>query len=128
MTDFKIRIFSIGAGYVGGPTMAVIALKCPDKGAMKQCIDPSLCLRTHNFATQIQVRRHTAPSHKYFSQQLFCVFLLSKSSENSDIDLDTALFSPGSTSRSPFSTSTKPVSMRGIQTSFPFTSPDCMRW
>jgi len=30
MTDFKIKIFSIGAGYVGGPTMAVIALKCPD--------------------------------------------------------------------------------------------------
>ena len=24
------RICCIGAGYVGGPTMAVIALKCPD--------------------------------------------------------------------------------------------------
>lgn len=28
--DFKKKILSIGAGYVGGPTMSVIALKCPD--------------------------------------------------------------------------------------------------
>jgi len=27
--DFKKKILCIGAGYVGGPTMAVIALKCP---------------------------------------------------------------------------------------------------
>ena len=26
---FKKRILCIGAGYVGGPTMAVIAAKCP---------------------------------------------------------------------------------------------------
>jgi UDPglucose 6-dehydrogenase len=25
-----VKICCIGAGYVGGPTMAVIALKCPD--------------------------------------------------------------------------------------------------
>ena len=29
-TPFSTRIVCIGAGYVGGPTMAVIALKCPD--------------------------------------------------------------------------------------------------
>jgi len=28
--EFKKRILCIGAGYVGGPTMAVIALKCPE--------------------------------------------------------------------------------------------------
>ena len=28
-TDFKLNIVCIGAGYVGGPTMAVIANKCP---------------------------------------------------------------------------------------------------
>ncbi len=28
--DFKKKILCIGAGYVGGPTMAVIALKCPE--------------------------------------------------------------------------------------------------
>ncbi|NLA74055.1 MAG: hypothetical protein GX846_01015, partial [Deltaproteobacteria bacterium] len=27
--NFKKNILCIGAGYVGGPTMAVIALKCP---------------------------------------------------------------------------------------------------
>jgi UDPglucose 6-dehydrogenase len=27
---FKKNILCIGAGYVGGPTMAVIALKCPE--------------------------------------------------------------------------------------------------
>ena len=27
--DFKKNILCIGAGYVGGPTMAMIALKCP---------------------------------------------------------------------------------------------------
>jgi UDPglucose 6-dehydrogenase len=27
--DFKTKILCIGAGYVGGPTMAMIALKCP---------------------------------------------------------------------------------------------------
>jgi UDPglucose 6-dehydrogenase len=27
---FKKNILCIGAGYVGGPTMAVIAAKCPD--------------------------------------------------------------------------------------------------
>ena len=31
MSDsFKLKISCIGAGYVGGPTMAVIAYKCPD--------------------------------------------------------------------------------------------------
>ncbi|KAJ3103940.1 UDP-glucose 6-dehydrogenase 1 [Phlyctochytrium planicorne] len=30
MSDFKLKICCIGAGYVGGPTCAVIALKCPD--------------------------------------------------------------------------------------------------
>uniref|UniRef100_A0A7R9ZRQ9 UDP-glucose 6-dehydrogenase n=1 Tax=Craspedostauros australis TaxID=1486917 RepID=A0A7R9ZRQ9_9STRA len=30
MTDFKLKICCMGAGYVGGPTMAVIAKKCPD--------------------------------------------------------------------------------------------------
>uniref|UniRef100_A0A7S2TFD6 UDP-glucose 6-dehydrogenase n=1 Tax=Lotharella oceanica TaxID=641309 RepID=A0A7S2TFD6_9EUKA len=30
MADFKTKICCIGAGYVGGPTMATIALKCPD--------------------------------------------------------------------------------------------------
>ena len=28
--NFKLKISCIGAGYVGGPTMAVIAYKCPD--------------------------------------------------------------------------------------------------
>ncbi|KAJ3410465.1 UDP-glucose 6-dehydrogenase 1 [Chytridiales sp. JEL 0842] len=30
MSQFKLRICCIGAGYVGGPTCAVIAYKCPD--------------------------------------------------------------------------------------------------
>ena len=30
MADFKTKICCIGAGYVGGPTMATIALFCPD--------------------------------------------------------------------------------------------------
>jgi len=30
MGDFETRICCIGAGYVGGPTMAVIAKKCPN--------------------------------------------------------------------------------------------------
>ncbi|GKC55261.1 UDP-glucose 6-dehydrogenase 3-like protein [Tanacetum coccineum] len=28
--DKMVKIYCIGAGYVGGPTMAVIALKCPN--------------------------------------------------------------------------------------------------
>lgn len=28
--NFKLKIACMGAGYVGGPTMAVIAAKCPD--------------------------------------------------------------------------------------------------
>jgi UDPglucose 6-dehydrogenase len=28
--NFKKKILCIGAGYVGGPTMAMIALKCPE--------------------------------------------------------------------------------------------------
>jgi len=28
--NFERKILCIGAGYVGGPTMAVIALKCPE--------------------------------------------------------------------------------------------------
>eukprot|EP00618_Florenciella_parvula_P011712 CAMPEP_0119471188 /NCGR_PEP_ID=MMETSP1344-20130328/3754_1 /TAXON_ID=236787 /ORGANISM="Florenciella parvula, Strain CCMP2471" /LENGTH=89 /DNA_ID=CAMNT_0007503933 /DNA_START=61 /DNA_END=327 /DNA_ORIENTATION=+ len=28
--DFKLKICCMGAGYVGGPTMAVIAANCPD--------------------------------------------------------------------------------------------------
>ena len=30
MPEFKLKICCMGAGYVGGPTMAVIAKKCPD--------------------------------------------------------------------------------------------------
>ena len=30
MADFKLKICCMGAGYVGGPTMAVIAQNCPD--------------------------------------------------------------------------------------------------
>ena len=30
MTDFKLKICCMGAGYVGGPTMAVIAKQAPD--------------------------------------------------------------------------------------------------
>ena len=30
MTDFKLKICCMGAGYVGGPTMAVIAKQVPD--------------------------------------------------------------------------------------------------
>eukprot|EP01013_Petalomonas_cantuscygni_P030500 TRINITY_DN56470_c0_g1_i1.p1 TRINITY_DN56470_c0_g1~~TRINITY_DN56470_c0_g1_i1.p1 ORF type:complete len:497 (+),score=147.10 TRINITY_DN56470_c0_g1_i1:172-1662(+) len=30
MSQFKEHVFCIGAGYVGGPTMSMIALKCPD--------------------------------------------------------------------------------------------------
>ena len=30
LSDKMVKICCIGAGYVGGPTMAVIALKCPD--------------------------------------------------------------------------------------------------
>jgi UDPglucose 6-dehydrogenase len=29
-TDYRVKICCMGAGYVGGPTMAVIAAKCPD--------------------------------------------------------------------------------------------------
>jgi UDPglucose 6-dehydrogenase len=29
MSEFDLRICCMGAGYVGGPTMAIIALKCP---------------------------------------------------------------------------------------------------
>ena len=29
-TDYKLKICCMGAGYVGGPTMAVIAANCPD--------------------------------------------------------------------------------------------------
>lgn len=29
-TEWALRICCMGAGYVGGPTMAMIALKCPD--------------------------------------------------------------------------------------------------
>lgn len=28
--DWKVKICCMGAGYVGGPTMAVIAKQCPD--------------------------------------------------------------------------------------------------
>ena len=28
--EWKLRVCCIGAGYVGGPTCAMIALKCPD--------------------------------------------------------------------------------------------------
>ena len=28
--NFKKKVLCIGAGYVGGPTMAMIARKCPD--------------------------------------------------------------------------------------------------
>ena len=29
MSDYDLKICCMGAGYVGGPTMAVIAIKCP---------------------------------------------------------------------------------------------------
>ena len=29
-SPFKMHICCLGAGYVGGPTMAIIAAKCPD--------------------------------------------------------------------------------------------------
>ena len=29
MSEYDIKICCMGAGYVGGPTMAIIALKCP---------------------------------------------------------------------------------------------------
>ena len=29
-TEYKLKICCMGAGYVGGPTMAVIAANCPD--------------------------------------------------------------------------------------------------
>src|SRR6202007_2293150 len=29
-TDFVLKICCVGAGYVGGPTMAMIAAQCPD--------------------------------------------------------------------------------------------------
>lgn len=29
MADYDLKICCMGAGYVGGPTMAVIAVKCP---------------------------------------------------------------------------------------------------
>ena len=30
MSEFQLKICCMGAGYVGGPTMAIIALKCPN--------------------------------------------------------------------------------------------------
>jgi UDPglucose 6-dehydrogenase len=38
--EFKKRILCIGAGYVGGPTMSVIALKCPEYRVDVVDIDP----------------------------------------------------------------------------------------
>jgi UDPglucose 6-dehydrogenase len=38
--EFKKRILCIGAGYVGGPTMSVIALKCPEYRIDVVDIDP----------------------------------------------------------------------------------------
>jgi UDPglucose 6-dehydrogenase len=29
MSEYDLKICCMGAGYVGGPTMAVIAIKCP---------------------------------------------------------------------------------------------------
>ena len=29
MSEYDLKICCMGAGYVGGPTMAIIALKCP---------------------------------------------------------------------------------------------------
>ena len=37
---FKNQITCIGAGYVGGPTMAVIAAKCPDSRVTVVDINP----------------------------------------------------------------------------------------
>ena len=36
---FKKKILCIGAGYVGGPTMAMIAAKCPDYTVLVVDID-----------------------------------------------------------------------------------------
>jgi len=35
------RILCIGAGYVGGPTMAVIAAKCPEHRVVVVDVDPA---------------------------------------------------------------------------------------
>lgn len=37
----RLRICCLGAGYVGGPTMAMIALKCPDIDVVVLDLDPS---------------------------------------------------------------------------------------
>src|SRR5260370_19261092 len=39
MTQFEKRILCIGAGHVGGPTMAMIAVKCPQYGVTVVDID-----------------------------------------------------------------------------------------
>jgi len=44
------KICCIGAGYVGGPTMAVIAEQCPDvtvRVILKECLPPSLQATIH---------------------------------------------------------------------------------
>ena len=38
MSDFDLNICCIGAGYVGGPTMAVIAANCPKVRKLRMSI------------------------------------------------------------------------------------------
>lgn len=40
MSEWDLKILCMGAGYVGGPTMAVIAKKCPKVSAA--CYERSL--------------------------------------------------------------------------------------
>jgi UDPglucose 6-dehydrogenase len=37
--QFKLKVCCMGAGYVGGPTMAVIAKQCPDVRTAKNLYD-----------------------------------------------------------------------------------------
>ena len=47
--DWDLKILCMGAGYVGGPTMAVIAKQCP-----KVCV--VLCLQEHACAVAFIVQ------------------------------------------------------------------------
>jgi hypothetical protein len=43
--EFTLNICCMGAGYVGGPTMAVIALKCP-KVRLKYTMKHVMCQKS----------------------------------------------------------------------------------
>eukprot|EP00969_Alexandrium_andersonii_P037490 1643363-Alexandrium_andersonii.AAC.1 len=40
MSEWTMKIACMGAGYVGGPTMAVIAKKCPSIKVLLPCAGP----------------------------------------------------------------------------------------